>query len=115
VGGEAEQWGLCLSKKTARSMAHGARNGWFRAWLAPLIFIVRRLSLIERRLIEMADPELWCLIQGDTDPFPVTVLDISIGRLKEVIKEKNKENIKVDAPKLALWKVRYFKGFVLIL
>ena len=59
----------------------------------------------------MADPELWCLIQGDTDPFSVPALNMSISRLKEVIKE----NIKVDAPKLALWKVRYFKGFVLIL
>jgi len=62
----------------------------------------------------MADTarELWCLIEGAPTPFPVTASpDVSIGVLKDMIKEKNKNNSlfqKVDALNLILWKVRYF-------
>ena len=54
---------------------------------------------------------LFCLIQGETNPFRVTV---STGQgiffLKEVIQEerKNRALRDVDAVDLVLWKVRHF-------
>ena len=55
-----------------------------------------------------ATRELWCNIEGDSHPFPVSVTasDVYIDTLKEMIKQ----NIQVDldAHRLNLWKVRYF-------
>ena len=54
---------------------------------------------------------LFCLIQGETDPFEVTVsTSKSISSLKGVIQEKCK-NVAlrdVDAADLVLWKVSHF-------
>ena len=52
---------------------------------------------------------LWCLMEKDTRPFPVTApIGMRIGELKELIREKG---VRVDDPLLAkdltLWKVRY--------
>ena len=64
--------------------------------------------------VEMADtsPELWCLIEGDTRPFSVTVSSsVSTSKLKRMIKQEKENNSRVksiDALDLILWKVRYF-------
>jgi len=54
---------------------------------------------------------LFCLIQGDSNPFEVTVsTGKSISFLKEVIQEKRKNGPlrDVDAADLVLWKVSRF-------
>ena len=54
---------------------------------------------------------LFCLIQGDTNIFRVTVsTGEDIGVLKEVIQEKRKNNAlrDVDAADLVLWTVSHF-------
>lgn len=52
--------------------------------------------------------KLWCLIEGDKDPFLVTASsNIIIAELKEIIKEEALLQ-RVDAPCLILRKVRYF-------
>jgi len=54
---------------------------------------------------------LFCLIEGDTNPFSVTVsTDKSISFLKKVIRDirKNGPLRDVDAPRLVLWKVSRF-------
>ena len=54
---------------------------------------------------------LFCLIEGDTNPFEVTVsTGKSISFLKEVIQEKRKNGPlrDVDAADLVLWKVSRF-------
>ncbi len=53
---------------------------------------------------------LFCFVQGDNNPFPVTVpLKTFIGELIEEIKEEKSNFLKgFDAPSLILWKVRYF-------
>lgn len=58
----------------------------------------------------MSTYNLWCLIEGEQGPFPVTALSTtSIGALKKVIKEENSNLLqKVDANQLILWKVHYF-------
>jgi hypothetical protein len=52
---------------------------------------------------------IWCLVGGDTTLFPVIALPtISIGELKDLIKEKGKDGVlnSVDAKDLTLWKAR---------
>ena len=54
---------------------------------------------------------LFCLIEGDANPFEVTVsTDKSISILKQVIRDirKNGPLRDVDAPRLVLWKVSRF-------
>jgi len=59
----------------------------------------------------------WCLVEGDQSPFTITVSpSIPIDELKKIIKaEKSRRLQNVDASDLAVWKVRYCKGFVLTL
>jgi hypothetical protein len=62
--------------------------------------------------------EVWCLIEGDTTPFPVTASSyyVSIGELKRGIKKETENTFKmVDARNLILWKVCHFQRFVLTL
>jgi hypothetical protein len=50
---------------------------------------------------------IWCLLEGENTPFPVIALPtISIGELKDLIKEKKAKGINADAHHLTLWKVR---------
>ena len=50
---------------------------------------------------------IWCLLEGENTLFSVLALPtISIGELKDLIKEKNAKGINVDANHLTLWKVR---------
>ena len=52
---------------------------------------------------------LWCLVEGDSTPFPVAgASDTYIGELKDKIQEKRKNSVlsSVDASLLTLWKVR---------
>ena len=62
--------------------------------------------------IDMSDTSfnLWCLIEGETDYFPVTVTDVSIyvdvDELKTIIKQE--AEVVHPAYKLNLWKVRCF-------
>ena len=51
---------------------------------------------------------VWCLIEGDSNPFEVTVaVTADIGDLKELIREKGKSISfrGIDAKDLTLWKV----------
>ena len=50
--------------------------------------------------------KLWCLIEGERNPFPVTASDVHIAELKNIIKEDAEINL--AAHRLTLWKVRYF-------
>jgi hypothetical protein len=62
----------------------------------------------------MSDPTLWCLIEGDKVLFPVSASTTTyVGELKEMIKEKKKNNTlrTVDASDLTLTKVGYIMMF----
>jgi len=49
---------------------------------------------------------LWCYVEGDNTYFPVVASPtVTIGDLKEKIKEKNSHE--VVAKDIRLWKVRY--------
>jgi Crinkler effector protein N-terminal domain len=54
-----------------------------------------------------AEYELWCLVEGDRTPFPVTVpTGTHIAGLKELVFVKRKSILRdVDAADLKLWKV----------
>ena len=53
--------------------------------------------------------KIWCLVEGDKNPFSVTVSSTRfIGELQKIIKkERNNDFQRVDASDLTLWKVRY--------
>ena len=60
---------------------------------------------------ENAQYQLWCLVEGDSAPFPVTVsTGTHVAGLKELIHYKRKARIlqDVDAADLTLWKVSTF-------
>ena len=54
--------------------------------------------------------KLWCLIEKEKAPFPVTIpSNILISELKERLKAIRENALKtVDAPTLTLWEVCYF-------
>jgi len=56
------------------------------------------------------DYRLWCLVEGDIYPFPMTVLSTTpIGVLKNEIMQENSSLFEgLDAESLVFWKVRYF-------
>jgi len=56
---------------------------------------------------------LWCLIDGEDTPFPITTSPtLLIDEVKGMIKERNMSFLRtVDASRLTLWKVRYFSWF----
>jgi hypothetical protein len=52
--------------------------------------------------------KLWCIVEGQTTPFAVTVsLDVSIDELKKLIREVKEKGTfrEVDAVDLVLWKL----------
>jgi hypothetical protein len=52
---------------------------------------------------------IWCLVEGENTLFPVIASPaLSIGELKDLIKEKGKNGVlnSTDAKDLNLWKVR---------
>ena len=56
---------------------------------------------------------LWCLIDGEDTPFPITASPtLLIDDVKVIIKEEKTNFLRmVDASRLTLWKVRYFSWF----
>jgi hypothetical protein len=57
-----------------------------------------------------SDYEFWCIVQGETQPFPVIASSGgSIGNLRQAIKKEREISFKeFDALNLSLWKVRCF-------
>jgi hypothetical protein len=52
---------------------------------------------------------LWCYLEGDNTVLPVdTPSTISIGELKKMIKENYGDDLKDNAARLSLSRVRYF-------
>jgi len=107
----------CSSRWLARRVK---RNGWFRAWLVPLIFTVSpppdqiRISTTpapnahtNKTEMSGADYTIWCLVDEQKIPFSVDAPPtLTIDQLKVKIKERITTDLK--AYELVLWKVRYF-------
>ena len=66
---------------------------------------------------EMSDTILWCLVEGQSNHFPVhTSPTTVIGDLKNLIKKEREDTLRmVDGVLLGLWKVCYFYPFFLTL
>jgi len=78
----------------------------------PQISCVRlKFLLLSLSLMENDTRVLFCLIEGDTDAFDVTVPTYkSISSLKKVIWDECKNTFRdVDARYLVLWKVSHFR------
>ncbi|KAG0195374.1 hypothetical protein BGX31_006341, partial [Mortierella sp. GBA43] len=55
----------------------------------------------------MNDLRLFCILEGESTPFPVTIdSDKTVGDLKDAIKTKKSNYLaSIDADQLTLWKV----------
>jgi hypothetical protein len=66
------------------------------------------LSAISNPPAVSAEYELWCLVEGDRTPFPVTVpTGTHVARLKKLVHAEGINGVlkDVDAKDLTLWKV----------